>query len=433
MEVINLCFADDLFLFAHGDVQSAKIIMESLDEFKLVSGLTPSLPKSTAYFCNVLNHIKLAILQVLPFEEGRLPVKYLGVLLVPSRLVYNDCKELIEKVEGRINEWKNKSLSIAGRLQLVQSVIASMHVYWVSDVVYLPKDEGGLGVRRLDFFNKALMSFHIWKLLSRNDSLWVEWIHFHKIKNRNFWDISCRADVLGSGSLVWPHELGIKYPILLSIPSPQLSQGVHDKLEWRSRLGSIKPFVVNTVWQAIRPRDIKVAWVDAVWFPNCIPRHAFNLWLIIRKKLKTQDSLRSWDISSSLDYSCPLCESQPDSHEHLFFACPFSSQVWFHMRDMEGLSHLPPSIDVILDDIVPMANRRTSKSVISKLVLSASAYFIWLERNDRLFTGNKRTAAQVIDCVMSAIRLKLMSCRFKKSKVGLDLMQRWKLPEVLLI
>ncbi|GJY18245.1 hypothetical protein Tco_0389736 [Tanacetum coccineum] len=87
---------DDLFLFAHGDFQSAKIIMECLDEFKLVSGLTPNLPKSIAYFCNVLNHVKLAILQVMPFEEGRLSVKYLGVPLVPSRLVYKDCKELIE-------------------------------------------------------------------------------------------------------------------------------------------------------------------------------------------------------------------------------------------------------------------------------------------------------------------------------------------------
>ncbi|GJR77101.1 hypothetical protein Tco_0089466 [Tanacetum coccineum] len=167
--------------------------MESLDEFKLVSGLSPSLPKSTVYFCNFLNHIKLAILQVLPFEEGRLPVKYLGVPLVPSRLVYNDCKELIEKVEGRINDWKNKSLSIAGRLQLVQSVIASMHVYWASvfilptrilmdieqlmrgflwcqgsmrrgkakvawDVVCLRKDEGGLGVRRMPFFIRPHMT-----------------------------------------------------------------------------------------------------------------------------------------------------------------------------------------------------------------------------------------------------------------------------------
>nr|GEZ73730.1 hypothetical protein [Tanacetum cinerariifolium] len=46
-------------------------------------------------------------------EEGRLPVKYMGVHLISSRLVYRDCKELIEKVWGRIHDWKNKSLSTA--------------------------------------------------------------------------------------------------------------------------------------------------------------------------------------------------------------------------------------------------------------------------------------------------------------------------------
>ncbi|GJV55342.1 putative reverse transcriptase domain, reverse transcriptase zinc-binding domain protein [Tanacetum coccineum] len=104
LELINLCFADDLFLFAHGDVDSAKIIKDALFEFKEVSGLVLSLPKSTTYFCNVLNHTKIAILQILPFEEGRLPVKYLGVPLVSSCLVFRDCKELIEKVQARVDD-----------------------------------------------------------------------------------------------------------------------------------------------------------------------------------------------------------------------------------------------------------------------------------------------------------------------------------------
>ncbi|GJS82598.1 retrovirus-related pol polyprotein from transposon TNT 1-94 [Tanacetum coccineum] len=56
-------------------------IREALDEFKLASGLVPSLPKSTAYFCNVLNHIKIAILQILPFEEGRSKVAWEVVCL----------------------------------------------------------------------------------------------------------------------------------------------------------------------------------------------------------------------------------------------------------------------------------------------------------------------------------------------------------------
>ncbi|GKD81564.1 hypothetical protein Tco_1348403, partial [Tanacetum coccineum] len=188
-----------------------------MDEFKNVSGLVPSLPKSTAYFCNVLNHIKYAIPHIIPFEEGRLSVKYLGVLLVSSRLVFKDCKELIERVESRLNEWKNKALSFAGRLQLVQSVIGSLHVFWASvfilpmrilldieqlmhgflwghgdtgrvkakvawDVVCLPKKERGLGIRRLDHFNKALMVSQIWKLLQKKESLWVTWLYMYQIK-----------------------------------------------------------------------------------------------------------------------------------------------------------------------------------------------------------------------------------------------------------
>ena len=113
LELINLCFADDLFLFAHGDVNSASIIKEALDEFKDASGLNPSMPKSKAYFCNVINHTKLAILHVLPFEEDRLPVNYLGVPLVSSRLIFRDCKEIIDKDQNRVNDWKNKSLSVA--------------------------------------------------------------------------------------------------------------------------------------------------------------------------------------------------------------------------------------------------------------------------------------------------------------------------------
>ncbi|GKB68099.1 hypothetical protein Tco_0929511 [Tanacetum coccineum] len=208
LELINLCFVDDLFLFAHRDVSSTYIIKEALDEFKNASGVTPSLPKSTANFCNVLTHTKIAILNVLPFEEGRLPVKYLGVPLVSSRLMIQDCKELVEKVQARIHDWKNKSLSIAGRLQLVKSVIGSMHIFWALvfilpsrvlcdleqimrgflwsqdmqkgkskvtwEVVCLPKDKGGLGLRRLDHFNKALMVSYIWKLLSLKESLWVK-------------------------------------------------------------------------------------------------------------------------------------------------------------------------------------------------------------------------------------------------------------------
>nr|XP_043611664.1 uncharacterized protein LOC122583311 [Erigeron canadensis] len=135
--IINLFFADDLFIFVHGDVASTQVIQTTFEEFKHAFGLAPSLPKSNAFFCNVLNHVKIGILNVMPFVGGNLPVKYLGVPLVSTRLIYQDCKELVDRIERRVSDWKNKFLSFAGRLQLTQSVLSSMHVYW-STVFILP-------------------------------------------------------------------------------------------------------------------------------------------------------------------------------------------------------------------------------------------------------------------------------------------------------
>ncbi|GJV67635.1 sodium/hydrogen exchanger 6 [Tanacetum coccineum] len=135
--IINLCFADDLFLFSRGNPSLVAVIMAELEEFKQVSGLVPSIPKSTAFFCNVPNAIKASILNSMPFAEGVLPIRYLGVPLISSRLLYRDCKILVEKLESRVNDWRNNFLSLASRLQLIRSVLSSMHIYWAS-VFILP-------------------------------------------------------------------------------------------------------------------------------------------------------------------------------------------------------------------------------------------------------------------------------------------------------
>ena len=96
-KIVNVCFADDLILFTRGDLNSTKVIMESLQEFKEVSGLVQSIPKSTTFFSNVASHVKSSILQMMPFEVGTLPIKYPGVPLISSRLLYKDCKSSCRK------------------------------------------------------------------------------------------------------------------------------------------------------------------------------------------------------------------------------------------------------------------------------------------------------------------------------------------------
>ncbi|GJY28473.1 RNA-directed DNA polymerase, eukaryota, reverse transcriptase zinc-binding domain protein, partial [Tanacetum coccineum] len=207
LKITSLCFADDLLMLCHGDVVSASILRRGLDEFSLASGLYPSMSKSEAFFSNVCPDAKNEILMAMPFREGTLPIRYLGVPLASRRIKASDCRVLIDAVKNRINDWRNKSLSFAGRLQLISSILSSLQVYWCSlfilpklicetidkmvknflwaregntsgmvsigwKEVCKPKSQGGLGLKPLCAWNEALMAKHLWNIASNKDSIW---------------------------------------------------------------------------------------------------------------------------------------------------------------------------------------------------------------------------------------------------------------------
>nr|GEZ11693.1 hypothetical protein [Tanacetum cinerariifolium] len=238
-----------LTLILQRRVHSAKVVMESLDEFKQVSGLVPSIPKSTVYFCNVANHVKLAILNIMPFAEGTLLVQYLGVPLISSRLFNRDCKILVEKTRNRSGDWKNKSLSFAGRLQLCKSMISSMQVYWAS-VLVIPI--GGLGLRCLEVFNLALMTTHIWHIVSNKESLWVR-----DIAREGYTLQTHVADLVVNGAWNWPLTWLAKAPILSTLSVPMLTEH-EDSVYWRDSNGLMSTFSVKCAWEALRPYGLEV-------------------------------------------------------------------------------------------------------------------------------------------------------------------------------
>nr|GEU28761.1 hypothetical protein [Tanacetum cinerariifolium] len=401
LEIINLCFADDLFIFAHGDPYSAKVIIEAIEEFKNASGLTASLPKSTAYFCNVLNHTKLSILQILPFEEGRLPVKYLGVPLVSSRLVFRDCKELVDRIHSRINDWKNKSLSAAGRLQLVRSVLGSMHVYWASvfiqpsrilldieqlmrgflwchgemkqgrakvawEVVCLPKNEGGLG----------------------KESLWVKWIHQYKLRGRHFFDVPYH------GCMTWGWRKLL-----------QLRPLIRDHIRFRIGDGATCSFWFDR-WSTSQP-------LVAIVSNRDIHRVGFYLY----SKVKDAIYNREWPWHVDWFSKYPLLNSvvvptlsamhdRLEWRDRLEIVKPFSvnavwnyirprdAVVWDSVKSLAGLPNVIGSISISVDLLIPFTKQRSARSVVAKLVVAACSYYIWQERNLRLFMNQKRSHSQ---------------------------------------
>ncbi|GJR74233.1 RNA-directed DNA polymerase, eukaryota, reverse transcriptase zinc-binding domain protein [Tanacetum coccineum] len=192
LKLTHMCFADDLLVLCKGNKSSVEVIKRSMEEFSSVSGLNPNIRKSTIFFGNVKGTEKQEILDLLPFKCGRLPVRYLGVPLLDKRLGVKDCKVLIDKVESKIKCWRNKTLSYAGRIQLVasnsgDSAQGKSKIAW--KLVCRPKDQGGLGIKPLKKWNEVLLIRQFWKIIENNESLWAKWVNLVKLKKKSIWNV----------------------------------------------------------------------------------------------------------------------------------------------------------------------------------------------------------------------------------------------------
>nr|GEU58272.1 hypothetical protein [Tanacetum cinerariifolium] len=361
MKVLTLMLQHELFLFARGHPSLVSVIMDVLEEFKHVSSLVPSIPKSAAFFCNVPNAIKASILNYMPLAEGALLVRYLGVPFISTRLIYRDYKILVEKLESRVNDWINKFLSLTGRLQLIRAAYA-----WFSLV---PKGNEETERLKLPGIQFACLSMR------------VKWIHTYKLNGHSFWDVPCRdvcllkdmlsnrditrssfslddsvSNLISDGFWRWPPDWLSRFPSMAQLQVLILLDDMDDVILWRDRDGVLRSFSMACVWDTIRSR------ADVV-------------------------------------------------------------------RAICGMDSISPRLADVMAFIVPISKSKTVISTLSRIVVAASSYYIWLERNKRLFKRKSSSPDQIIQVILSMVRLKLVTFKFKKmSTRSLLLLDQWKIP-----
>lgn len=82
---------------------------------------------------------------------------------------------------------------------------AKAKVAW--DSVCKPKKEGGLGLKKLEECNKAVILKHIWNIFAKYGSLWVAWVEKNLIKGKCFWLLKISQDASSS----WRKILKLRY------------------------------------------------------------------------------------------------------------------------------------------------------------------------------------------------------------------------------
>ncbi|GKC04395.1 RNA-directed DNA polymerase, eukaryota, reverse transcriptase zinc-binding domain protein [Tanacetum coccineum] len=187
--------------------------------------------------------------------------------------------------------------------------------------------------------------------------------------------------------------------------------------------GQLLDFSVSSVWNDIRSYGNLVPWSKLVWFSQCIPRHSFVLWLAILGRLKTHDSMLRWNKSDNM--LCIFYRCVPDSHEHLLFECDFPKSIWCNLKNMVRLDYTPNRWQDLLQFLLARPINKSIWSILQRLVLGASVYLIWQERNLRIFQNRHRSKEELCDLIKDVVRLRIMGLNLKASRQVFDAADIW--------
>ncbi|XP_074299152.1 uncharacterized protein LOC141630190 [Silene latifolia] len=316
---------------------------------------------------------------------------------------------LLDKIKEKIAHWANHSLSYARKTILINSVLFGMQSFWGASVllpkgvikkinklckdflwgihdgnrrhVFMgwkalsnPKREGGIGIKEVLSWNRSQMMKWIWKLIHRPNSIWARWVYHYILKGTDFWQTTTSI----SHSWYWNNVVKMKDFLVAQAGSSSLAVG------WLHDCSIHRQFNTGLMYQLLRQRGDLLSWSSLVHDNACIPKHSFLGMLVMVNKLPTIDNLVLRGIH--LVNRCVLCCQHSEDIQHLFFLCPYSAQVW---TTVAAWLHTTSSTSLVqvtswFQDHIRGRSFLTGRQ---RAGLMATIYFLWKERNSRIFRG----------------------------------------------
>uniref|UniRef100_A0A2N9HJW1 Reverse transcriptase domain-containing protein n=1 Tax=Fagus sylvatica TaxID=28930 RepID=A0A2N9HJW1_FAGSY len=366
--VSHLLFADDTLIFCGADSEQISNLRYVFTWFEAVSGLKINLGKSEIVPVGDVPHIG-DLVQILGCKQSGLPMHYLGLPLGAKFKETAIWNPVLERVEKRLASWKRLYLSKGGKLTLIKSTLSSIPTYFLSlfpiparvanrleklqrDFLWCGMDEkpkfhlvkwsqicvplrfGGLAVRDIRCFNKALLGKWLWRYGMDREAMWRSVV---EAKYGSLWGGWCSKSGKGPhGVSVWKFiRQDASVADLMSFPNGLLYWDFHfvrnvkdwelesltnfmdllyscnlegtgvDRLCWKGR--ETKRFTVKDFYSHICPSIYVFFPWKIIWKAKVPPRIAFFSWTAALGKLLTIDNLRKRHLII-VDWCC-LCKS----------------------------------------------------------------------------------------------------------------------------
>ncbi|KAJ9709030.1 hypothetical protein PVL29_000829 [Vitis rotundifolia] len=239
LNVSHLLFADDTVIFCEAKTEYLASLSWILAWFEAASGLRINLAKSELIPVGEIDNIEEMAVE-LGCKVGSLPSIYLGLPLGAHHKASSMWDRVEERMRKKLACWKRQYISKGGRLTLIKSTLASSPIYQLSlfrmpklvakrlekiqrdflwgggslekkihlinwEVVCTQKAKGGLGIRKIETLNKALLGKWIWRFASDRDILWKKVIGTKYGKEGFGWRTKGTRETYGVG--VWKEIL----------------------------------------------------------------------------------------------------------------------------------------------------------------------------------------------------------------------------------
>lgn len=273
----------------------------------------------------------------------------------------SDYGPLLDQLNKKINSWPNNTISHAGRLDLIWSVLQGVQCYWrnilpipegVIKKIYsscrnflwnskhppiawktlcMPTECGGLGLQNLHFWNKALLCKLLWNIHIKKDSLWIRWVN-HYYSN-DFWNYTPKRD----DSPLLKLLINLRNQLCLNGESNTVA---NDRLQYWF---DDHKTATDQAYRWLFHTQIQWPWKPLIFKPGILPKHRISFWMFAHKKFLTRD-LQVY----ILDKQCVLCGLHEENFDHLFFNCAITKDLWDRMRSWMGLTKLMRSATALL-------------------------------------------------------------------------------------
>lgn len=148
------------------------------------------------------------------------------------------------------------------------------------------------------------------------------------------------------------------------------------------------------------------------------------IWLGLWRRCWTADRLARRALPHPT--SCPFCDQDLETIDHILMGCVFAREVWFLVLHLLGFSRLEPTPrDTAFQDWWRKAAKRSGREArrgINSLIILV-AWLLWKYRNRCVFDGERPRSSVLLKQIKEEINLWVLAGAAKLGRVSQQVVQ----------